>query len=135
MAFISTVLCIDDDLDDLMFIKEAITAHSCEMNIVEATNGKAALDYLKDAKQNGKLPCLIIMDINMPKMDGKSTLPLIKEDHELAKIPLVVFTTSSSHGDRKFFEAFGVHYFTKPNHYSVFLKKVREMLTELTDLQ
>jgi CheY-like chemotaxis protein len=130
MGFAHTILCIDDDLDDLMFIREAINSHHKPFHMVEATDGKAAMEFLSLSKENGHLPCLIIMDVNMPKMNGKKTIPLIKADATLATIPMVIFTTSSNTADKQFFQEFDVHYFTKPNDYSAFVKKVKEMLSQ-----
>ena len=129
MVFNSIILCIDDDLDDLAFIQEAIKLHKTSFDVIEAKDGEEALAYLQHAKTNGSLPCLIIMDINMPKMDGKKAIQLIKADAHLSAIPLVVFTTSSNITDKKYFELYNVQYITKPNHYAAFTKKVMEMLS------
>ena len=90
--------------------------------------------YLNEAKAGGSLPCLIIMDINMPKMDGKKAIQLIKADKDLSAIPLVIFTTSSSLVDKRYFELYNVQYVTKPSHYSAFTKKVTEMLSQFRGL-
>jgi CheY-like chemotaxis protein len=130
MGFAHTILCIDDDQDDLMFIREAINSHHKPFEMIEATDGKAAMDFLWLSKEKGALPCLIIMDVNMPKLNGKKTVPLIKADQTLSSIPMVIFTTSSNNADRLYFQQFDVHYFTKPNHYGEFVKKVKEMLSQ-----
>jgi CheY-like chemotaxis protein len=122
---------MDDDADDLVFIQEAIKSYSTPFSVVEAKNGEEGLAYLSRAKQSGELPCLIIMDINMPKMDGRRAIQLIKEDNDLSKIPLVVFTTSSSSLDKRYFELYQVHYITKPNQYQAFTSKVSEMLSHV----
>ena len=134
MVFTSTILCIDDDVDDQAFLQEAIKQHSKPFTMVEAKDGERALAYLNEAKANKTLPCLIIMDINMPKMDGKKAIQLIKADNELRTIPLVIFTTSSNPADKTYFEAYNVEYITKPNQYSAFAKKVSEMLSNFDDL-
>jgi CheY-like chemotaxis protein len=131
MAFVAEVLCIDDDQDDLFFLSEAIASHSPSYKMIGVSDGQEALVYLENAKRTGKLPCLIIMDINMPKMDGKKTIPHLKNDPVLSSIPLVVFTTSSNNTDKTFFEKYNVAYITKPSQYLPFIKKVEEMLTEL----
>src|SRR6478672_5402817 len=131
MDFSTTILCIDDDGDDLVFIQEAIKNHSTPFSVVEAKNGEEGLAYLYRAKQSGELPCLIIMDINMPKMDGRRAIQLIKEDKDLSKIPLVVFSTSSSSLDKRYFELYQVQYITKPNQYQAFTNKVSEMLSHV----
>lgn len=129
MVFSNTILCIDDDLDDLAFIQEAVRQYQTPFDVVEAKDGEQALDYLEKAKQNNALPCLIIMDINMPKMDGKKAIQLIKADEQLSLIPLVVFTTSSNNIDKQYFDLYDVAYITKPNHYTTFTEKVIEMLS------
>ncbi len=106
--------------------------HDTDFEVVEAKDGEQALAYLHQAKATGCLPCLIIMDINMPKMDGKKAIQLIKADKDLSTIPLFVFTTSSSHIDKSYFELYNVQYVTKPNHYLAFTKKVREMLAQVS---
>jgi CheY-like chemotaxis protein len=115
----------------MAFIQEAIKSYETAFEVTEAENGEQALAYLNEAKTNGSLPCLIIMDINMPKMDGKKAIQLIKADKDLSTIPLVVFTTSSNISDKRYFELYNVQYITKPNHYSAFRKKVTEMLSQI----
>jgi CheY-like chemotaxis protein len=131
MDFPSTILCMDDDADDLAFIQEAIKNHSTRFSVVEAKNGEEGLVYLYQSKESGQLPCLIIMDINMPKIDGRKAIQLIKEDKVLTRIPLVVFTTSSSSLDEQYFELYQVQYITKPNQYQAFIRKVSEMLSSV----
>jgi CheY-like chemotaxis protein len=123
---------MDDDVDDLTFIREAIKNHSTPFTVVEAKNGEEGIAYLSHAKAIGVLPCLIIMDINMPKMDGRRAIQIIKEDKEISRIPLVVFTTSSSTLDKRYFELYQVEYITKPNQYQAFTNKVYEMLSHVT---
>jgi CheY-like chemotaxis protein len=131
MNFSSTILCMDDDADDLAFIQEAIKNHNTSFSVVETKNGEEGLAFLNQARECGELPCLIIMDINMPKMDGRRTIQLIKEDEVLTRIPLVVFTTSSSSLDKRYFELYQVQYITKPNQYQAFIRKVSEMLSSV----
>ena len=130
MGFVGEVLCIDDDQDDLLFMNEAISGHAAGFKMVGVSDGQEALAYLEKAKGAGKLPCLIIMDINMPKMDGKKTIPHLKNDPVFSTIPLVVFTTSSNQTDKNFFDKYEVTYITKPSQYEPFIKKIKEMLTE-----
>ncbi|HJW17962.1 MAG TPA: response regulator [Flavisolibacter sp.] len=131
MTFSTTILCMDDDVDDLAFIQEAIKNHSTPFTVVEAKNGEEGIAWLYQAKASGVLPCLIIMDINMPKMDGRRAIQIIKQDEEISRIPLVVFTTSSSSLDKRYFELYQVDYITKPNQYQAFNNKVSEMLSHV----
>ena len=62
----------------------------------------AVLDYLQQAKQTGIFPCLIVLDLNMPKLNGKETLARLKQDPTFKHIPTVVFTTFSSLPNKQF---------------------------------
>jgi CheY-like chemotaxis protein len=134
MAFTSVILCVDDDEDDLFFIKEIISSHGHSLKIKEAKNGFAALNYLQEGLKNNELPCLIIMDLNMPRMDGKQTIDKIKEIEQLNKVPIVVFTTSSNPADQIFFENHGIRFITKPFDYKVFSKEIINLLAYCADL-
>jgi DNA-binding response OmpR family regulator len=101
-------------------------AHSFE--IKEVKNGQEAISYLKDCIAKEELPCLIIMDLNMPKMDGRQTIKKIKEQADLAMVPIAVFTTSSRQADKKYFEDEGLFFITKPFDYDVFKSKVADIL-------
>jgi CheY-like chemotaxis protein len=135
MPFIPTILCVDDDEDDLFFIKDIIVSQGHSFDIKEATNGWDALNYLQGSLQKDQLPCLIIMDMNMPRMDGKQTINKIKENEHLAKIPIVVFTTSSNTGHQKYFESLGIHFITKPFDYKIFSKEIINLLAYCADLR
>ncbi|HEU4473113.1 MAG TPA: response regulator, partial [Flavisolibacter sp.] len=67
---------------------------------------------------NSSLPCLVILDINMPVLDGKETLSIIKKTEALQNIPVVVFTTSESELDRLFCQRLNTEMITKPPSYS-----------------
>jgi CheY-like chemotaxis protein len=125
------ILCIEDDLDDLAAIRDSIREHSDAYSVVEVNNGRDALLYLEQAKSNQKLPCLIIMDVNMPLMDGKKTLRHLKADPVLATIPIAIFSTSSNPSDQFYFKQFQVHYEIKPSHFPLFKQKVKSLVATL----
>lgn len=109
------VLYADDDQDDLLFLRDALHSIDPSIQIVEATDGLQALDYLNGLKEEHKaLPCLNILDLNMPKMDGKELLKLIREDEVLMQIPTVIFTTFSAASNDPFFTENGSDCITKP---------------------
>jgi CheY-like chemotaxis protein len=134
MAFVPLILCVDDDEDDLFFIKEIIQAEGHSFEIKEARNGVDALNYLQEGLKNKELPCLIIMDMNMPRMDGKQTISKIKENEQLSKVPIVVFTTSSNADHQKYFESQDIRFITKPFDYKVFTKEIINLLAYCADL-
>jgi CheY-like chemotaxis protein len=113
----NTILWADDDADDLMLMKEVLLANNQDFDIVEVPNGKQALHYLKKAYENSELPSLIILDINMPVLDGKETLAIIRNTKEYDSIPVVVFTTSNSELDKVFCKRYHVEMITKPPYY------------------
>lgn len=135
MPFTSTILCVDDDEDDLFFIKEIIESRGYSFEIKQARNGLEAFNYLQDGLKKDELPCLIIMDMNMPRMDGKQTIGKIKEVEQLSKIPVVVFTTSSNVAHQKYFESQGIHFITKPFDYKVFTQEIINLLAYCADLE
>ena len=109
-------------------MKEILLKNNRLYNIVEVRNGKEALDYLKNSRENGKLPCLIILDINMPILDGKETLSILKKEEEFSSIPVVVFTTSNSELDKLFCKKFQVEMITKPPHFKSLENAVLRLL-------
>lgn len=114
-SFIHSVLFIDDDPDDLEFYGECFLNVYPHIHVEEARNGLRAMEYLRQAKKNRQLPNLIVLDINMPLLGGRETLQEIKDDEELASIPVVIFSTASSPAEKAYFEQRGVQYFIKPS--------------------
>src|SRR6478609_4637879 len=97
-----TILYMDDDHDDLQLISEAFLKYTEKLTIVHAYNGKEGLQILLKMMKNHELPCLVIIDINMPIMDGKETLAQIKSYKELNEMPIVMFSTSQNQEDYEF---------------------------------
>lgn len=123
-----TILCVDDDPDDRHFLCDAICELNPTMQVVEAHNGLEALDYLDKAKEQKDLPCLIVLDINMPLMDGKQTLIKIKIDPQLKEVPVIMFSTSSNPLDKELFKRLGVEMITKPSDISHLTQVVSHLL-------
>ncbi|MCU7552808.1 response regulator [Chitinophagaceae bacterium LB-8] len=107
------ILLVDDDEDDQFLMGEALTAMGYSYELMRASNGFEALQMLQEMKE-GRLPSLIILDVNMPKMDGRQTVLKIQQDRDLASIPVIIFTTSASLIDKLFFLTKGVEMITKP---------------------
>ncbi len=123
-----TILCVDDDADDLILLKQAIHKIDSGYQIIEANDGVQALDILHHMKDTNNLPCLIVLDINMPRMDGKQTLVEIQQHDTLSSIPVVMFTTSSSMLDKKFSDSKKVEMITKPINESNLITTARKFL-------
>jgi CheY-like chemotaxis protein len=125
----NTILWADDDPDDLQMMREILLKTEKKFDIIEVNNGKEALDYLGRAKDEGALPCLIILDINMPVLDGKETLSIIKRNDAYQSIPVVVFTTSESELDKIYCERMGTAMITKPPSFSSLESTVGKLLS------
>lgn len=113
-----TILYVEDDLDDLLMIRQAFEQLDNSINIVHARNGLEALQQLNQSKANNQLPCVIVLDINMPGMNGRDTLIRIRQSEDFKNISVVLFTTSSSELDRSFARKWGARFITKPLIYA-----------------
>ena len=124
-----TIFCIDDDHDDLQMLKEVVESIDGRYSLIEAHDGLDGIRELNSMKDSGDLPCLIVLDINMPRMDGKTTFMNLKSDALLSKIPIVIFSTSSSPLDKMFFAKENVAYFTKPINFRQLTEVASKMLS------
>ena len=123
----NTILWADDDADDLQMMREILLKNNEDYKIVEVNNGKEALNYL-DRIEEQDYPSLIILDINMPILDGKETLSILKTEKKYESIPVVVFTTSESQLDKMFCKKFGTEMITKPPNFNCLETAVMKLL-------
>jgi CheY-like chemotaxis protein len=98
------ILVADDDAEDRMLIKEALEESRLKNKMEFVENGEELIDYLHNRgkftdKEKYPLPGLILLDLNMPKKDGREALKEIKADDHLKVIPVVVLTTSKAEED------------------------------------
>ncbi|MGN7821668.1 response regulator [Chitinophaga sp. 22536] len=108
----SSVLLIDDDVDDRMIFGDVLKELVPDIIYNEAINGEDALARLEE----GLVPDLIFLDLNMPRVDGKQFLAELRQIEHLRHIPVIIYTTSSHESDKKETRALGASYFiTKPN--------------------
>lgn len=118
-----TILYVDDDPDDRELLSAVLTELSPDINILEAENGLAGLLMLRKAQEEGKLPCVIVLDINMPLLDGKQMLVRILEDEHFKRVPVLMYTSSRNPQDKVFFDDQGVPLLHKPDNIT-FLRKI-----------
>jgi CheY-like chemotaxis protein len=97
------ILMADDDPDDRMLMKEALEQNDLPSVLHFVEDGKELLDYLHMKgnfnRENTFKPGIILLDLNMPKVDGREALRQIKSDPELRRIPVIVLTTSRAEED------------------------------------
>lgn len=127
------ILIADDDPDDCMLTREAFAECKVSNPLHFVHNGEELLNYLKhrppytDDKQH-PLPGLILLDLNMPLMDGREALQAIKADKHLRSIPIVILTTSSAEEDiANSYQFGGVSFITKPVSFSGLLKVIKAL--------
>jgi CheY-like chemotaxis protein len=115
-----TILLAEDDYDDRYLIGEALDESGVESLLFIVENGEDLLNYLKGRgaytdRENYPLPSLILLDLNMPRMDGREALAEVKEDPDLRTIPIIVLTTSQADEDVQETYGLGITGFiTKP---------------------
>ena len=93
------ILYADDDIDDRTWFNDACKAASQSWQIHFVETGHQVMEYLKEEQK--PQPSLIMLDLNMPGMDGRQTLKQLKEDHQLKHIPVVMVTTSINRIDKE----------------------------------
>ena len=127
-----TILWADDDPDDIGLMREVLALLDSHHHIIEASNGREALDILLHLKVSGDMPCLIVLDMNMPVLSGRETLVLLKQDPVFKEIPTIVFTTSKSPLDRVFCTQYSTEMLTKPLTMEN-LKEIMQNMLQLCD--
>jgi CheY-like chemotaxis protein len=97
-----TILLVDDDKVDVMAVKRSFRELKIANPIIEAHNGIEALEYLRGLNGHQKVPspCLVLLDLNMPRMGGAEFLDKLRHDEELRSTLVFVMTTSAAEEDR-----------------------------------
>lgn len=124
------ILLVEDNPADIRLTKEALKESRIRTNLNVVQDGEQALAYLKRQGQQAaaRRPHLILLDLNLPKKDGREVLAEIKLDPELSRIPVVVLTTSSSEVD--VVQSYGLHancYIVKPVDFQQFTEVIRSV--------
>lgn len=124
------VLLVEDDPGDTLMIREAFEDNKVRNTLACVTDGVEAMQYLRREGRyaDAPRPDLVLLDLNLPKMDGREVLKEIKGDGELATIPVVVLTTSQAEED--VLRSYRLHanaYVTKPVDFDRFIEVVRQI--------
>jgi CheY-like chemotaxis protein len=124
------ILYADDDPEDKENIYECLKDINSEVDMVFVNHGLDALQYLQDVSN---FPCLILLDINMPVLNGLETLKILRQSKGLSQIPVIMFSTSSNEKFvRESLELGAVDYVTKPINFNN-LKQVTEQFVARCD--
>ncbi|MDP1800040.1 MAG: response regulator [Bacteroidota bacterium] len=121
------ILIADDDVDDQYMIKQAFASINLNENIQTVNDGVELLDYLhkKGKYKDIETPCpkIILLDLNMPKKDGRECLKEIKKNSKFNRIPIIIYSTSSNPDDISYaYEIGASSYITKPYSYQELVK-------------
>jgi CheY-like chemotaxis protein len=130
------IIYADDDPDDLELVKESFADFANNVKVITFPDGAQAISYLSRQTASDPTPCLIILDVNMPIMDGKQALVRIGEMERFNSVPVVLFTTSSLPSDKTFAELYNAGFMTKPLHLQQ-MEKITDSFIEhcATDIQ
>jgi CheY-like chemotaxis protein len=121
------ILLIEDDMIEVMKLNRAISSLQLNHKIVEANNGEEALEILKNKEA---LPDIILLDLNMPKINGIEFLKILKEDKNIKYLPTIILTTSNN--KRDLLECFKIGisgYVLKPLKYEDYVFKIKNILS------
>jgi len=124
------ILLVEDDPGDTLMIREAFQDNKITNNLTCLTDGEQAVAYLRREGEyaDAVRPDLILLDLNLPRKDGREVLAEIKDDDDLKVIPIVVLTTSAAEED--ILRSYRLHanaYVTKPVDFEAFIEVVRQI--------
>jgi CheY-like chemotaxis protein len=120
------ILLVEDDEVDIMTIRRALKEIHVVNPVIPQENGEQALAYLRDPAN--EKPCIILLDLNMPVMNGIEFLQVAKNDDQLKRFPVVVLTTSEEQQDKVNSFNFSVAgYMAKPVDYRKFVEVMRSI--------
>lgn len=128
-----TILLADDDEDDRVLAQEALKESRLANDLHMVEDGEELLDYLYrrgryEAPSSSPRPGLILLDLNMPKMDGREALKEIKSDASLRQIPVVVLTTSQAEEDiYRTYDLGANSFITKPVMFESLVRVMRDL--------
>ncbi|HXJ14704.1 MAG TPA: response regulator, partial [Candidatus Limnocylindrales bacterium] len=128
-----TVLLVEDNPTDVFVIREAIEASGLDLKIRIAGDGQEALWYLQDlaGNENVSCPALVLLDLNLPKVDGIEVLRQLRGGSRCSRTPVVVVTSSTAEEDRAAVLRLGAEsYFQKPNTLAAY-KELAQVIKRL----
>jgi CheY-like chemotaxis protein len=129
----SLVLYADDDPEDIELLSEAFHTYSPTVELMTFPDGIELLNFIETIDRFHASPCLFILDINMPRLNGKETLRRLRQIETFAEIPAVLFSTSSLPSDAVFARNFNAGFVTKPLHTNQVHLIIDEIIEHCSD--
>lgn len=124
---IKSILLVEDDLDDQLLFREALSEVDNSISYLSAVNGINALEVLNYSENT--LPSIIFMDVNMPKMNGIDCLKELQKLQKFQLLPVIMYSTSCSlEHQQECFKNGAIGYFEKPNNFDELCSKIKCVL-------
>ena len=124
------VLLVDDNPADIDLVREALSKSSSALHVSAVGDGEEAIRFLRKRAGFAEVPepDLIVLDLNLPRKDGREVLKEVKTDAVLARIPVVIFTTSAARTDVNFSYEHGANcYLQKPGNFPDYMAVVKSL--------
>lgn len=120
------ILLVEDNIIEILKLKRAIEYLGMNHEVLEAENGEIALDSIKQEEIN---PDIVLLDLNMPKMNGLEFLAIVRNDESMRHLPIIILSTSNNNRDLMEAYKLGVSgYILKPLKYDDYVKKIEYTL-------
>jgi CheY-like chemotaxis protein len=119
------ILLAEDNRGDVLLVQESLRKHLIDHELHVVRNGQDALDYVKrmGGPDEASCPDLILLDLNLPKVDGSTVLIELRQHPESARVPVIVVTSSDSAKDKARMAQLGIsYYFRKPTEYEDYMQ-------------
>jgi two-component system, chemotaxis family, response regulator Rcp1 len=117
------VLLAEDNPGDVMLVRDALRQQSIDFELLVVDDGDKIRSFLNNATADHPGPDVLLLDLNLPRLDGPDMFRLLRDHPCCCDAPLIVITSSDSPRDRAWTEQFGVaHFFRKPSNYDAFMK-------------
>jgi chemotaxis family two-component system response regulator Rcp1 len=120
-----SILLVEDSEGDIFLVRRALEKHGLKHSLIVARNGEEALQLLDQAEKGpiADAPDIVLLDLNLPKVDGSQILSHIRRTQAFAGIPVIILTSSDSPADRDLVLALGANvYFRKPTDLQTFME-------------
>jgi DNA-binding response OmpR family regulator len=126
------IFLADDDDDDVYFVRSAVEQLRSGIEMKRFINGAQLLSELNDSSK--ELPDFILLDLNMPVLDGKETLRKIRKTHGPEDLPVIILSTSKHEFEKELCLGYGANeYISKPYSFSLYLEILRKLKAEWID--
>ncbi len=127
------VFYADDDPDDLQLVRDSFQHYAQDVELITYSDGGEALGFFMNYSDEQPLPCLIILDINMPVINGKDLLVKLRQIEKFRSVPVVLFTTSTQPMDMIFAKKYNAGFVTKPLNVKQMETIIDQFIDHCTD--